>query len=154
MTEISESLDKKAETWYQDTDPSLNWNERREKEPLQDSEKETITDSKNEDLLTVWEREKVSHNGDLWHNTTTNVQYIYINGNWQEMNVPDEVFDKIDGKAQIFVAEPVPPYDVGDTWFTGTEIRVCMTKRESGKYQASDWLKKDAYTDDSALNTF
>lgn len=94
MTEISESLDKKAETWYQDTDPSLNWNERREKEPLQDSEKETITDSKNEDLLTVWEREKVSHNGDLWHNTTTNVQYIYINGNWQEMNVPDEVLIK------------------------------------------------------------
>lgn len=70
------------------------------------------------------------------------MQYIYINGNWQEMNVPDEVFDKIDGKAQIFVAEPVPPYDVGDTWFTGTEIRVCMTKRESGKYQASDWLKR------------
>ena len=154
MTEISESLDKKAETWYQDTDPSLNWNERREKEPLQDSEKETITDSKNEDLLTVWEREKVSHNGDLWHNTTTNVQYIYINGNWQEMNVPDEVFDKIDGKAQIFVAEPEPPYNVGDTWFTGTEIRVCIQKRESGKYQASDWVKRDAYTDDSALNTF
>lgn len=121
----------------------MNWNERREKRASAGRKrKETITDSKNEDLLTVWEREKVSHNGDLWHNTTTNVQYIYISGNSLEMNVPDEVFDKIDGKHRFSWQSRYRRMMLVIAWFTGTEIRVCMTKRESGKYQASDWLKK------------
>ena len=79
---------------------------------------------------------------------------MYKDGNWVSMSIPDEVFDMIDGKAQIFVSTPVPPYDIGDTWFTGTEILVCIAKREAGKYQKDDWEKKDSYTDDSALKNF
>lgn len=154
LVEISESIDKKAETWFQATDPALQWTDNSTSEPLQDHTGANITDSTGANILTVWEREKAAHNGDLWHNTTNNVEYIYKDGTWHEMSVPDDVFDKIDGKAQIFVGEPIPPYDVGDTWFTGTTILVCVVKRTSGKYNASDWAKKDTYTDDTALENF
>ena len=154
LVEISNSIDKKAETWFQATDPALQWTDNSTSEPLQDHTGANITDSTGANILTVWEREKAAHNGDLWHNTTNNVEYIYKDGSWHEMSVPDNVFDKIDGKAQIFVGEPIPPYDVGDTWFTGTTILVCVVKRTSGKYNASDWAKKDTYTDDTALENF
>ena len=154
LVEISNSIDKKAETWFQATDPALQWTDNSISEPLQDHTGANITDSTGANILTVWEREKAAHNGDLWHNTTNNVEYIYKDGSWHEMSVPDDVFDKIDGKAQIFVGEPIPPYDVGDTWFTGTTILVCVVKRTSGKYNASDWAKKDTYTDDTALENF
>lgn len=142
LVEISNSIDKKAETWFQATDPALQWTDNSTSEPLQDHTGANITDSTGANILTVWDREKAAHNGDLWHNTTNNVEYIYKDGTWHEMSVPDDVFDKIDGKAQIFVGEPIPPYDVGDTWFTGTTILVCVVKRTSGKYNASDWAKK------------
>ena len=154
LVEISKSIDKKAETWFQATDPALQWTDNSTSEPLQDHTGANITDSTGANILTVWEREKAAHNGDLWHNTTNNVEYIYKDGSWHEMSVPDDVFDKIDGKAQIFVGEPIPPYDVGDTWFTGTNILVCVVMRTSGKYNASDWAKKDTYTDDTALENF
>lgn len=154
LVEISNSIDKKAETWFQATDPALQWTDNSTSEPLQDHTGANITDSTGANILTVWEREKAAHNGDLWHNTTNNVEYIYKDGTWHEMSVPDDVFDKIDGKAQIFIGEPIPPYDVGDTWFTGTTILVCVVKRTSGKYNASDWAKKDTYTDDTALENF
>lgn len=154
LVEISNSIDKKAETWFQATDPALQWTDNSTSEPLQDHTGANITDSTGANILTVWEREKAAHNGDLWHNTTNNVEYIYKDGSWHEMSVPDDVFDKIDGKAQIFVGKPIPPYDVGDTWFTGTTILVCVVKRTSGKYNASDWAKKDTYTDDTALENF
>lgn len=154
LVEISNSIDKKAETWFQATDPALQWTDNSTSEPLQDHTGANITDSTGANILTVWEREKAAHNGDLWHNTTNNVEYIYKDGTWHEMSVPDDVFDRIDGKAQIFVGEPIPPYGVGDTWFTGTTILVCVVKRTSGKYNASDWAKKDTYTDDTALENF
>lgn len=154
LNEITESLDKKAETWYQESDPAVNWTERSTNEPLEDEDGGHIVDENGQDFATVWEREKRLHNGDLWHNPATNEEYMYKDGNWVSMSIPDEVFDMIDGKAQIFVSTPVPPYDIGDTWFTGTEILVCIAKREAGKYQKDDWEKKDSYTDDSALKNF
>lgn len=154
LNEITESLDKKAETWYQESDPAVNWTERSTNEPLEDEDGGHIVDENGQDFATVWEREKRLHNGDLWHNPATNEEYMYKDGNWVSMSIPDEVFEMIDGKAQIFVSTPVPPYDIGDTWFTGTEILVCIAKREAGKYQKDDWEKKDSYTDDSALKNF
>ena len=154
LTEITESIDKKAETWYQESDPAANWNEKSANEPLLDEDGDHVVDENGQDFATVWEREKRLHNGDLWHNPATNEEYMYKDGNWVSMSIPDEVFNMIDGKAQIFVNTPVPPYDIGDTWFTGSEILVCIAKRETGKYQKDDWEKKDSYTDDSALKNF
>ena len=128
IEEIKTQADQKAETWYQSTDPSINWSE----------------------------DEKSEHKGDLWYNTSEEKTYIYNGTSWQETrsNPPDEVFDTINGKAQIFIAQPVTPYDVGDAWFTGTSIMVCNTARTSGNFNSADWQKKDNYTDDSALYEF
>ena len=153
IQEIYNSVDKKAQTWYQTTDPSLDWASI-EESVLQDTDGNSILDSENNDIITLWEKEKSTHDGDLWRNPANNTEYMYVDGNWVEMSIPDEVFDTIDGKAQIFVTQPVPPYDVGDTWFTGTTILVCDTRRDSGEFVAEDWSKQDNYTDDSALYEF
>lgn len=128
---LQEQSDKKAETWYQSSDPSTAW---------------TTTTLKQE------------HTGDIWYNTSVSVQksYRWNGSTWQEMKTspPDEVFDEIDGKAQIFVSQPSPPYAVGDLWFNSTtsDIMTCINSRTSGSYSASDWQKRNKYTDDTAAN--
>ena len=123
-------IDGKAETWYQTTDPSSAW---------------TTSDL------------KTAHSGDLWYNSTSSVQKYYRwNGtSWEELTAtpPDDVFDQIDGKAQIFVSQPVPPYNVGDLWVQGTsgDIMRCSTAKADGSYAASDWVKASKYTDDTAV---
>lgn len=153
IREIYDSVDRKAETWYQDSDPALDWTEN-EESPLQDLSGDNILDISGGTITTIWEKEKSLHDGDLWKNPSNNVEYIYKDGSWIEMAIPDAVFDTIDGKAQIFVTQPVPPYNVGDTWFTGTTILVCNNRRDSGGFVQSDWAKNDNYTDDSALYEF
>lgn len=131
IEEVKTQADKKAETWYQSTDPSTAW---------------TTTDLKNE------------HKGDIWFNTSSSVQksYRWSGTAWQEMKTtpPDEVFDKIDGKAQVFVSTPKPPYEKGDLWFNSStsDIMTCVTSRASGSYVSSDWQKRNKYTDDTKAN--
>ena len=131
-TNLQNQIDKKAETWYQSTDPSSAW----------------TTDAL-----------KAAHVGDLWFNTSNNTTWFYNleNGTyaWKEQEVPEEVFDKIDGKAQVFTSTPTPPYNVGDLWFKGTsgDILTCMTaKTASQAYASSDWKKRNKYTDDTTAN--
>lgn len=80
LTGIKGQLDGKAETWYQNTNPR--------------NEKTGVWESGGTDK---------SHKGDIWYNTkdgTTN----YWNGSaWEQMNIPKDVFDTIDGKSSIFV---------------------------------------------------
>ena len=124
--ELTSEINKKVETWYQDSDPSVDWTD------------------------------KSIHEGDLWKDTRDNKEYIYRSGVWVEMAVPDEVFDQIDGKAQIFVNTPTPPYNVGDLWFDSAskDLLTCVQARQSGACVNSDWQKKTKYTDDSGLNSF
>ena len=123
--------DKKAETWYQETDPSTAW--------------KTADDKK-------------KHIGDLWYDTKNQKTYIYGAKGWEETktNPPDSVFDKIDGKAQIFVAQPKPPYAVGDLWFNSktSDIMTCVKARTTGNFDSTDWEKRNKYTDDSSLTDF
>ena len=153
IQEIYNSVDQKSETWYQPEDPSLNWTDT-ESVSLADVSGDSIIDVSGEEILAIFESEKFKHEGDLWKDSDTNIEYIYKGGTWVEMPIPDAVFDEIDGKAQIFVVQPTPPYNIGDTWFTGTTILVCNTARNSGVFVSSDWTKKDNYTDDSALYEF
>ena len=153
VEKIKEQIDQKIETWYQDEDPAISWTTV-ETTAWCDVSGNKILDVNGNEILLVVESEKAMHEGDLWHTKTGNKEYIYQSGHWVESSIPDEVFDKIDGKASIYVAQPKPPYDVGDTWFTGTDIKVCVTARASGNFDASDWEKKDNYTDDSALKSF
>ena len=123
--------DKKAETWYQETDPSTAW---------------TTAD------------DKKKHIGDLWYDTKNQKTYIYGAKGWEETktNPPDSVFDKIDGKAQIFVAQPKPPYAVGDLWFNSktSDIMTCVKARATGNFDSTEWEKRNKYTDDSSLTDF
>lgn len=153
VEKIKEQLDQKIETWYQDEDPALSWTAV-ETTAWCDVSGNKILDVNGNEILLVIESEKAMHEGDLWHTKTGNKEYIYQSGYWVESSIPDEVFDKIDGKASIYVIQPKPPYDIGDTWFTGTDIKVCTTARASGNFDASDWGKKDNYTDDSTVNDF
>lgn len=153
VEKIKEQLDQKIETWYQDEDPALSWTAV-ETTAWCDVNGNKILDVNGNEILLVIESEKAMHEGDLWHTKTGNKEYIYQSGHWVESSIPDEVFDKIDGKASIYVTQPKPPYDVGDTWFTGTDIKVCSTARASGNFDDSDWGKKDNYTDDSTVNDF
>ena len=150
IQKIYDSVDQKAETWYQSTDPSLEWTEKA-KEAIQDINGEDILDTAGNPIIGIWAKEKVTHEGDLWKNSTTNIEYIYQDGEWVEMPIPDEVFDIIDGKAQIFVTQPEPPYAVGDLWFDSetADIMTCIQNRSSGQYNAQDWEKRNKYTDNS-----
>ena len=150
IKEITEQLDKKAEIWYQTTDPSLNWTGTGEV-ALVDHEGNAIFDREGNTIFVLWEKEKEMHEGDLWYDTNNGNQYIYQSGRWEPMEIPKDVFDTIDGKAQIFVSQPVPPYDVGDLWFNSatSDIMTCIQKRESGTYNAADWEKRNKYTDDT-----
>ena len=153
LENIKNQIDQKIETWFQPTDPSLNWTGK-ETQPLCDVNGNEILDVSGKTITITVETEKATHEGDLWKNSKTGDEYIYRSGNWEEMPVPDSVFDEIDGKSSIYVTQPKPPYNVGDAWFTGTDILTCVVDRDSGGFVASDWQKKNNYTDDSALNNF
>ena len=61
------------------------------------------------------------------------------------------VFNSIDGKTQTFTSQPTVPYHVGDLWFNSTtsDIMTCTTSRTTGSFTASDWEKRNKYTDDT-----
>lgn len=131
IVDLEKQNDKKAETWYQGTDPSVDW--------------KTTADKK-------------GHQGDLWYDTQNQKTYIYGVNGWEETktNPPDDVFDKIDGKAQIFIVQPIPPYNVGDLWFNNetSDIMTCVKARATGNFDSTEWEKRNKYTDDSNLSTF
>ena len=152
LNEIQNQIDQKTETWYQPTDPSLQWTET-EESALQDTTGANILDTNGEQIIGILEIGKTVHEGDLWKNSDTNVEYIYQDGQWIEMPIPDAVFDEIDGKARIFVTTPVPPYSERDLWMQGPDgdIMTCVHGRESGSFVSSDWEVKQKYTDDTAV---
>lgn len=152
LNEIQKQIDQKTETWYQPTDPSLQWTET-EESALQDTTGADILDTNGEQIIGILEIGKTVHDGDLWKNSDTKVEYIYQDGQWIEMPIPDAVFDEIDGKARVFVTTPVPPYSERDLWMQGPDgdIMTCVHGRESGSFVSSDWEVKQKYTDDTAV---
>ena len=131
---LQSQIDGKIQTWYQNTDPASAWDTTAKKE---------------------------AHLGDLWYRTTDRVTLIYQKQNsiyvWLEENVPFAVFDKIDGKAQVFLTQPTPPYFVGDLWFEGASggIKTCIQARiQYETYHASDWDYKNNYIDQSAITAY
>lgn len=141
-TNIQTQIDKKAQTWYQSTDPSTQW----------------TTDS-----------DKNEHIGDMWLNTSSStvagvesgMTAIWDGSAWKTSKVPQEVFDKIDGKAQVFVSQPTN-YQIGDLWIlqsdsdhtAGKKGEILTAKTSSIAYNASHWTKEVIYTDDSKLDSF
>lgn len=131
---MTEQIDGKIETWFQTSDPASNW----------------TTDA-----------EKAKHVGDMWYNSSTKSLSCYrktlrlYNGTativyvWRTIedkkaidayDAASKAQDTADGKRRVFVAQPYPPYDVGDLWVDGKELRRCITERASGSWNTNDWV--------------
>lgn len=131
---IRDQLDKKAETWYQATDPSTSW---------------TTDDAKKE------------HKGDLWYNTSNNQTFFWNGAKWDKQDVPTEVFDKIDGKSSIYVSKPAS-YEERDLWILEAAYtlggvayskgEIVVATKTNASFSAADWTKKVKYTDDTVAN--
>lgn len=129
MATVKEQIDGKIDTFRQSDDPSINWTD----------------------------EEKKAHENDLWYDTTNNVVKMWNGSSWDDFtgDVPESVWNKINGKAQIFTTTPKSPYNKGDLWFVGSsgDILTCITARkESEQYNSSDWTKQNKYTDDTTAN--
>lgn len=134
LTGIRDQLDKKAETWYQATDPSASW---------------TTDDAKKE------------HKGDLWYNTSNNQTFFWNGTKWDKQDVPTEVFDKIDGKSSIYVSKPAS-YEERDLWILEAAYtlggvayskgELVVATKTNASFSAADWTKKVKYTDDTVAN--
>ena len=134
LTGIQDQLDKKAETWYQSTDPSSSW---------------TTDDAKKK------------HKGDLWYNTSNNQTFFWNGTKWDKQDVPTEVFDKIDGKSSIYVSKPAS-YEERDLWILEASYtlggvayskgELVVATKTNASFSAADWTKKVKYTDDTVAN--
>ena len=142
LTGIKGQIDGKAETWYQVNDPSADWTD------------------------------KTSHKGDIWYNTkdgTTN----YWNGSaWEQMDIPKDVFDTIDGKSSIFVDSYADAkagtgvinkgYKERDLWILPADATVNGVKYYKGdmltavsnnkNFDETNWEKKVRYVGPTELN--
>lgn len=144
LNSLKTQIDGKIETWYQPNDPSVKWT-KTEELPWCDIDGNKILDESGNEIVLVWESEKTEHEGDLWHNTSDNTQWIYKSGIWQPQSIPDELLDKIDGKSSVYMVQPKPPYYEGDLWVTTNNegkasLKTSTVNRVDGNFDASDWI--------------
>lgn len=135
LNEIQAQLDGKIESWFQSSDPAANW---------------TTTALKK------------AHVGDMWYCSSTKLlkRYIVSGSTYSWTTIEDQkaidaytaaskAQDTADGKRQVFVTQPKPPYDIGDLWLTGGKtdgiLKRCITKRTSDSYVANDWVEAVYY---------
>ena len=133
LKDINTQIDGKADTFYQSTKPH--------------EEYTNVADNNTYNLYV----------GDLWYDTTTGKSYMYTktangsncNYTWKFMDVPNDVYDTIDGIASIYVTIPSNPNE-GDLLIPNSDID--GTKYKAGKvykYNGSSWIEIK-YTDDTA----
>ncbi len=140
LKDIDTQIDGKIETWFQNTDPSTNWE----------------TDAV-----------RAAHVGDLWFNTDTKNAYCYsAKYSWDVIENADakkaledasNAQDTADGKRRVFTDTPTVPYDKGDLWVQGAAGGILVanaSRTKEEKYTASDWVKASNYTGDENLNEF
>lgn len=141
---LKTQIDGKIETWYQPNDPSLKW-KKTEEQPWCDIDGNKILDESGNEIVLVWESEKSEHEGDLWHNTSDNTQWIYKSGVWKPQSIPDALLDKVDGKSSVYTVQPTPPYYSGDLWMTTdsdgkASLKVTQVNRLDGAFNDNDWI--------------
>lgn len=121
---LTNQIDGKIETWFQTTDPASSW---------------TTTAM------------KAKHVGDMWYHSTQKKLKRY-SSSYSWVNIEDQkaidayeaannAQDTADGKRRVFVSTPYPPYDIGDLWVNGKDLRRCQTKKTQGQsYNVNDWV--------------
>lgn len=139
---IKGQLDGKAETWYQVDDPSTDWTD------------------------------KASHEGDIWYNTSNGTTNYWNGSAWEQMDIPKDVFDTIDGKSSIFVDSYVDAkagtgviskgYKERDLWILPEDATINSVKYYKGdmltavskntNFDETNWKKKVRYVGPTELN--
>lgn len=139
---IKGQLDGKAETWYQVDDPSTDWTD------------------------------KASHEGDIWYNTSNGTTNYWNGSAWEQMDIPKDVFDTIDGKSSIFVDSYADAkagtgviskgYKERDLWILPEDATVNGIKYYKGdmltaiskntNFDETNWKKKVRYVGPTELN--
>lgn len=142
LTGIKGQLDGKAETWYQNTDPSKSWTD------------------------------KSVHEGDIWYNTTNGTINYWNGSAWEKMDIPKDVFNTIDGKSSIFVDSYDEAkagtgainkgYKERDLWILPADATIngveyykgdMLTAVSNNKnFDESNWKKKVRYIGPTELN--
>lgn len=128
ITDLTNQIDGKIETWFQTSDPSTSW------------------------ITTAL---KKKHVGDMWYNQSTKYLKRYSSA-YVWVTIEDKTAidayeaasnaqDTADGKRRVFVSTPYPPYDIGDLWVNGVVLKRCATARKSGSYIANDWVLAVTY---------
>ncbi|MBR8725541.1 phage tail protein [Bacteroides pyogenes] len=123
IADILGQIDGKVECWFQTTDPASSW-------------------------TTIAVKKK--HVGDMWYHTSKNELKYYTNSYaWKKVEdakaiaayeAASQAQDTADSKRRVFVVTPYPPYEVGDLWVDGKELRRCITKKTSSQsYNVNDW---------------
>lgn len=124
IIDLTNQIDGKIETWFQTTDPASSW---------------TTTAM------------KAKHVGDMWYHSTQKKLKRY-SSSYSWVNIEDSkaidayeaannAQDTADGKRRVFVSTPYPPYDIGDLWVNGKDLRRCQTKKTQGQsYNVNDWV--------------
>jgi hypothetical protein len=124
IIDLTNQIDGKIETWFQTTDPASSW---------------TTTAM------------KAKHVGDMWYHSTQKKLKRY-SSSYSWVNIEDQkaieayeaannAQDTADGKRRVFVSTPYPPYDIGDLWVNGKDLRRCQTKKTQGQsYNVNDWV--------------
>lgn len=147
LTDLQNQIDGAIETWFYDYEPTTtnapasSW---------------TTTEDKNKhlgDLFYIVDNE--DKGGLVYRWALTNGVYGWVLVEDTEvakaLETASKAKDTADKKRRVFVAQPKPPYDVGDLWTNGTELYVCQTARSSENYIASDWKLATEYTTEKAV---
>ena len=94
---------------------------------------------------------KTKHVGDMWYHSTQKKLKRY-SSSYSWVNIEDQkaidayeaannAQDTADGKRRVFVSTPYPPYDIGDLWVNGKDLRRCQTTKVQGQsYNINDWV--------------
>ena len=153
IADLQSQIDGNITSWFYTVDPAMNL--------------PPVTVDPDNPESTGWDTDekKQNHVGDLYYNTDTGHtwRFVYQNAAYQWVAVTDsdvtkalqdaaEAKDLADHKRRVFIAQPTPPYDEGDLWFTGNsgDILTCTNPKVEGQtYQATDWSKLNKYTDDT-----
>lgn len=117
-----------------------------------------------------WKDDKTrnAHVGDLFYHETEGHAFRFMRKSgggyeWQlikdtevtkALSDAQNALDLADDKRRVFVAQPTPPYDIGDLWIKGDGELMRARVNKEGKTQFSDldWVKATKYTDDTVAN--
>lgn len=97
---------------------------------------------------------KENHLGDLFYNTKTGKVFRWVKEGtvykWKELQnsevanalaLANDALALAREKRRIFTSTPIPPYDIGDLWVNGADLRRCQTAKVVGQsYSINDWV--------------